>query len=148
MEHSVATPPILPTPTTIIKRQSMNQDLNGILVQCVHYPIPPMVPFSLPKNMDYHRLPTYIKSKFVYLQPGLHRFLQSEQSKWCITTRSSMKLENTHAIVEFIFKGIKPPCMVLGHESCRLLLAPDGRVVKKPWNTPVKHYLKVETHIL
>ena len=54
-----------------------------------------------------------------------------------------MKLENTHAVVEFIFKGIKPPYMVLGQELCMMLLTPDGRVVKKPNNPIINQFLKV-----
>ena len=54
-----------------------------------------------------------------------------------------MKSENTQAVVEFIFKGLQPPCLVLGHESCKILYTPDGKVVKKPNNPYVNQYLKV-----
>ena len=33
-----------------------------------------------------------------------------------------------------LFKGIKLPCMVLGHKSCMKLLTLEGRVVGKPMN--------------
>lgn len=81
MEHNVAAPPIFPTPTIVVKRRLFVLDVNGALVQCVHSPKTPMVHFSVLKNMDYDRLMTYIKSKFVYLRPKLHHFLQSAQSK-------------------------------------------------------------------
>ena len=54
-----------------------------------------------------------------------------------------MKAENTNAVVEFIFKGLEPPCMVLAQEACRILYTPDGKVVKKPNNPASPQYLKV-----
>ena len=93
--------------------------------------------------MDYGGLPIHIKSKLVYLRPGLRRFLQIAQSKWWVIIWSSMKSENTQAVVEFIFKGLEPPCLVLGQESCKLLTTPEGKIVKKPNNSAVNQYLKV-----
>ena len=54
-----------------------------------------------------------------------------------------MKAKNTNAVVEFIFKGIKPPCLVLAQEACRVLYTPDSKVVKKPNNPASLQYLKV-----
>lgn len=54
-----------------------------------------------------------------------------------------MQLEKTHVIVEFIFKGIEPPYMVLGQESCMTLSILEGRVVKKLGNPAMIQYLKV-----
>ena len=87
--------------------------------------------------------PTYIKSKLVYLRPRLRHFLHVALKKWLVIVWSSMKFENTQAVVEFIFKGLEPPCLVLGQESCRQLLTPEGRVVKKPNNPAASQYLKV-----
>ena len=67
--------------------------------------------------------------------------------QWWVTIWSFMKLENTHAVVEFIFKGIEPPYMILGQELCMMLLTPDGRVVKKPNNPIINQFLKVLTNV-
>ena len=136
-------PPILPNPPSPSKRRFLVLDLNGVLVQSVHCPKAPTVPFSKPESMDYGGLPVYIKSKLVYLRPWLRRFLEIAQTRWWVVIWSSMKLENTQAIVEFIFKGLEPPCLILGQDSCRTLITPEGRVVKKPGNTHVNQYLKV-----
>ena len=87
--------------------------------------------------------PRTIKIKLVYLWPWLRRFLQVALSKWWVIVWSSMKSENTQEIVEFIFKGLQPPCLVLGHESCRTLYTLDGRAVREPNNPAVNQYLKV-----
>jgi len=106
------------------------------------------VPFSTPERMDYDGLPTYIKSKLVYLRPGLRRFLERALALWWIVIWSSMKWETTHAVVEFLFKGIEFPCMVLGQESCRTLWTPEGTVVKKQGKPQVNQFLKVLKPIL
>jgi hypothetical protein len=54
-----------------------------------------------------------------------------------------MKAENTNAVVEFIFKGIEPPCLVLAQEACRALYTQDCKVMKKPNNPASPQYLKV-----
>jgi hypothetical protein len=131
-----------------VKKRFLVLDLNGVLVQSVHCPGAPTVAFSKPEMMDYGGLPIYIKSKLVYLRPWLRKFLQFVQSKWWVVIWSSMKLENTNAIVEFLFKGLHPPCLVLGQDSCRVLITPEGKVVKKPNNPVVNQYLKVLKPIL
>lgn len=85
MEHNMATPPILPTPITMVKYRFLVLDLNRVLVQCEDCPKALIVPFSIPKNMDYGRLQMYFMSKFIYLQFGLCHILQRAQSKWWIT---------------------------------------------------------------
>ena len=47
---------------------------------------------------------------------------------------SSMKAETTNAIVEFIFKGIEHPSMVLAQEACRILITREGVIIKIPNN--------------
>ena len=136
-------PPILPSPSPPPKTRFLVLDLNGVLVQCVHCPKVPTVPFCKPEDGNYDGPPAYIKSKLVYLRPWLRRFLQVALSKWWVIVWSSMKSENTQAIVEFIFKGLQPPCLVLGQDSCRTLYTPEGRVVKKPNNPAVNQFLKV-----
>lgn len=54
-----------------------------------------------------------------------------------------MKFKKTHMVVEFTFKGLQPPCLVLGQESCRILYTPKGRIVKESNNQVVNQYLKV-----
>jgi hypothetical protein len=128
-DNMVPPPPILPAPPLPPKTQFMVLDLNGVLVQCVHCPRVPKVPFCKPEDANYNVPPAYLK-------PWLRRFLQVALSKWWMIVLSSMKSKNTHAIMEFIFKGLQLPCLVLGHESCRTLYTPNGRVVRKPNNPP------------
>lgn len=77
----MANPSIIFHPTTVVKRQFVIMDLNGILVHCVHVSGPQTLPLSSPKNMDYGGLPTYIKSKLVYVRSTLRRFFQIVLSK-------------------------------------------------------------------
>jgi hypothetical protein len=84
--------------------------------------------------------PSYIKSKLVHLRPWLWRFLQIARTKWWVVVWSSMKVENTNAVVVFIFES---PCLVLEHEACRVLYTTDSKVVKKPNNPASPQYLKV-----
>ena len=109
----------------------------------MHCPKVPTVPFCKPEDGNYDGPPAYIKSKLVYLRPWLRGFLQVALSKWWVIVWSSMKFENTQMVLEFIFKGFQPPCLVLGHEFCKTLYTPDGRVVKKPNNPVVNQFLKV-----
>jgi hypothetical protein len=118
-------------------------DLNGVLVQCVHCPRVPTVPYCKPQEARYDGPPTLIKSKLVHLRPWLRHFLQIVTKKWWVVVWSSMTAENTNAVVEFIFKGMEPPCMVLAQKACRKLYTPQNQVVKKPNNPAVPQYLKV-----
>ena len=79
----------------------------------------------------------------MYLRPWLWRFMHVTLKKWWVIVWSSMKFENTLAIVEFIFKGLEPPYLVLGNELCKCLYTPDGRVVRMPNNPAMSQYLKV-----
>jgi hypothetical protein len=133
-------PPILPAPPLPPKTRFLVLDLNGVLVQCVHCP---RVPFCKPKDAKYDGPPTYIKSELVHLRLWLRRFLQIAHKKWWVVVWSSMTAENTNAVVEFIFKGIEPPCLVLAQDACKILYTPDRKVVKKPNNLASPQYLKV-----
>ena len=55
---------------------------------------------------------------------------------------SSMKAENTNAIVEFIFKGLELPCLVPTQEACRALTTWEGGTVRRPNNPMSPQYLK------
>ena len=118
-------------------------DLNGVLVQCVHSPKEPTVPHCRPSEEIYHGPPVYIKSKLVHLRPYLRQFLEVVQRRWWVIVWSSMTAENTNAIVEFIFKGLDHPCLVLAQEACRTLMTRDGGIVRKPNNPKSPQYLKV-----
>ena len=133
----------MPAPPPLPKKRFLVLDLNGVLVQCVHCPRVPTVPFCKPEDANYNGPPTFIKSKLVHLRPWLRTFLEIVQQRWWVVVWSSMKAENTNAVVEFIFKGLEPPCMVLAQEACRVLYTPDGKVVKKPNNPASPQYLKV-----
>lgn len=80
-----------------------------------------MVPFCKLEDANYVGSPMYIKNKLVQLRTWLQHFLQIAQSKWWGVVWSSMKYENTNAVMKFIFKGIEPPCLVLAHASCKIL---------------------------
>jgi hypothetical protein len=54
-----------------------------------------------------------------------------------------MTAENTNVVVEFIFKGIEPPCLVLAQDACKTLYTPDRKIVKKPNNPVSPQYLKI-----
>jgi len=100
------------------------------------------VPWCKPEEEIYHGPPAYIKSKLVHLRPYLRQFLKIIQKQWWVVVWSSMKAENTNAVVEFIFKGLEHPCMVLAQEACRTLQTRQGGIVKKPNNTSCPQYLK------
>jgi hypothetical protein len=136
-------PPPLPVRPLQPKTRFLVLDLNGVLVQCVHCPRVPTVPYCKPEDAKYDGPPTYIKSKLVHLRPGLRRFLQTIQRKWWVVVWSSMTADNTNAVVEFIFKGIEPPCLVLAEDACKTLYTPDRKIVKKPNNPTSPQYLKI-----
>lgn len=140
---SAMAPPILPAPSMALKTKFLVLDLNGVLVQCVHCPRVPTVPFCKPEDAKYDGPPAYIKSKLVHLRPWLRRFLQMVQRRWWVVVWSSMTPDNTNAVVEFIFKGIEPPCLVLAQNACKILYTHENKVVKKPNNPSVPQYLKV-----
>lgn len=135
--------PILPAPPLPPKTRFLMLDLNGVFVQCMHCSRVPTMHFCKPKDANYDGFPTYIKSIFVHLWLWLWRFLQIAQSKWWVIVWSFMKFENTQEIVEFIFKGLETPWLVIGYESSKSLYAPDSKVVKKPNNLIINQYLMI-----
>ena len=50
--------------------------------------------------------------------------------------------------MEFIFKGLEPPWLVLGQEVYKILYTPDNKVVKMPNKLSVNQYLKVSKQII
>ena len=56
-------PPPLPVRPLQPKTRFLVLDLNGVLVQCVHCPRVPTVPYCKPEDANYDGPPTYIKSK-------------------------------------------------------------------------------------
>lgn len=100
------------------------------------------MPHCKPEEEIYHGPPTYIKSKLVHLRPFLRQFLEITQKRWWVIIWSSMKAENTNAVVEFIFKGLEHPCLVLAQEACRTLLTKEGAIVRRPNNPNSPQYLK------
>ena len=141
-EGSAMAPPLSPAPPLRPKTCFLVLDLNGVLVQCVHCLRVPTVPFCKLKDAKYDGPPTYIKSKLVYLRPWLRRFLQFVQRKWWLVVWSSMTPDNTNAVVEFIFKGIEPPCLVLAQNACKIMYTPDMKIVEKPNNPAVPNTLR------
>ena len=59
-----------------------------------------------------------------------------------------MKARNTNAIVEFIFKGLELPCLVLAQKAFRTLTTREGGTVKRPNNPMSPQYLKFMKPIL
>ena len=92
--------------------------------------------------MDYDG-ETLINHKVLRVRPGLRRFLREVQDLAHVIVRSSMVLENTEPIVAFLFRGLSPPCLILGQESCNELLDEKGRLVPKIGGGGGQQFLKV-----
>lgn len=87
--------------------------------------------------MDYGKFPVYIKSNLIYMLPYLCHFLQIVQFKWWVLVWSFMRLDTTHAILEFIFKGLESLCLVVRQEPCKTLITREVKFMKKPNNPAV-----------
>ena len=118
---------------TFVKRQFLVLDLNGVLVQCL----------KARRSPSLHPR-TWTMAGFQHTAVSI----KFAQSKLWVTIWSFMKSTHTQVVVELIFKGIKPPCMVLGQELCMTLLTPEGRLLgsREPCCQPI--FESVETHIM
>lgn len=89
------------------------------------------------ENMDYNGLPMYIKRSSSTFSLDSTIFFSSDCAIQMVGDRLELHEIEEHPSYCTIFMGIDPPCMVLGQESCIMLLTPEGRVVRKPGNPAV-----------
>jgi hypothetical protein len=93
---------------------------------------PPPRPFNHPKEMNYDgELDTLINRKAVHARPGLCDFLREVLDLFHVIVWSSMIMDNTEAIVDFLFRGLPRPCLVLGQEACDELVDEKGFPIPK-----------------
>ena len=82
--------------------------------------------------MDYDgQLDTLINRKAVRPHPGVRDFLREVLDLFHVIVWSSMIMANTEAIVDFLFRGLPRPCLVLGQEACDELVDEKGFPVPK-----------------
>ncbi len=94
--------------------------------------------------MDYDgHFDTFINKKAVRARPGLRPFLREVLDLAHVIIWSSMVMDNTKAIVSFLFRDLAMPCMILGQEHCDELHDRSGRVVPKVAGGGGPQFLKV-----
>lgn len=106
-------------------------DLNGVLCHCTSS-AQRSGRLHVPSDLIYdENHPTIVGPKVVRVRPGVREFLSriSEVAYLCIW--SSMKLNTVELIIDFLFEGLRQPCLVLGQESCHVLHDEKGDVVLK-----------------
>jgi hypothetical protein len=91
-------------------------DLNGVLCQSNHISNSASKgPYRSPQDMDYGgRFDTLINKKVVRARPGLRCFLREVLGLAHVIIWSSMLMDNTKAIVGFLFRELAMPCLLLG----------------------------------
>ena len=90
-------------------------DLNGVLCQSKHIlHSASRGPFRSPQNMDYGgQFDTFILKKVIRARPGLRCFLCEVLGFAHVVIWSSMLMNNTKAIVGFLFQELAMPCLLL-----------------------------------
>ena len=108
-------------------------DLNGVLIMShPTHPKVPTCPFHHPDERDYDdEFDTLINLKVVCARPVLRNFLCEVLGFAHVVVWSSMIMENTEAIVHFLFRDFPSPCLVLGQEACEEHLDKKGLHVPK-----------------
>ena len=107
-------------------------DLNGVLFTPNTILKVPMHPFRHPDEREYDgKLDTLINHKVVCSRPGLQDFFCEVLSFAHVIVWSSMVLENTEPIVNFLLRDLPSPCLVLGQEACDELLDEKGLLIPK-----------------
>jgi hypothetical protein len=82
--------------------------------------------------MDYDgELDTLINRKAICARPGLWDFLREVLDLFHVVVWSSMVMDNTESIVDFLFHDLPSPCLVLGQEVCNELVDEKGFPVPK-----------------
>jgi len=103
-----------------------------------------MGPLRSPQEMDYEgKFYTLINKKAVRARPGLRRFLSDVLHLAHVVVWSSMLMDNTEAIVGFLFRELARPCLILGQEACDELRDRSGKVVPKVAGGGGQQFLKV-----
>ena len=109
----------------------------GSFVQCVHCLRSPQCFFASPKMQT--TMGPLCTSKTTCIPLPVALVFPADHPMKMVGDR----LELHEVWVEFILKGLEPPCLVLQHEFCENLYTPDNKVVKKPNNPTLNQYLKV-----
>ena len=118
-------------------------DLNGVLCHTERIPKVPKCSFSHPDDRNYDgELATLINRKAVRARPGMRDFLREVLGLAHVIVWSSMIMENTEAIVHFLFRDLPRPCLVLGQEACDELLNEKGFPVLKYGRGGGQQFLK------
>jgi hypothetical protein len=120
-------------------------DLNGVLCQSTHISNSASKgPYRTPQDMDYGgRFDTVINKKVVRVRPGLRCFLREVLGLAHVIIWSSMLMDNTKAVVSFLFRELAMPCLLLGQEHCDDLYDRSGKIVPKVGGGPGPQFLKV-----
>ena len=107
-------------------------NVNRVLCHIEHIPKVPTRPFRHPDERDYDgELDTLINRKAVRARPGLRDFLREVLDLAHVIVWSSMVMENTKPIVDFHFRNLPSPCLILSQEDCDELLDKKGLPVPK-----------------
>ena len=107
-------------------------DLNGMLYHTQHIFKVPTRPFCHPNERDYDsELDTLINRKAVRARPGLRDFLREVLDLAHVIVWSFMVMENMQPIVDYLFRDLPSPCLVLGQEDCDELLDEKGLPIPK-----------------
>jgi hypothetical protein len=72
-----------------------------------------------------------INHKAVRARPSLRDFLREVLDLFHVVVWSSMVMDNTESIVDFLFRGLPSPCLILGQEACNELVDEKGFLVPK-----------------
>jgi len=103
-----------------------------VLCHTQHIPKVPPRPFHHPDEMAYDgELDTLINRKAVRARPGVRDFLREMLGLFYVVVWSSMIMDNTESIVDFLFRELPRPCLVLGQEACDDLVDQKGLPVPK-----------------
>lgn len=132
-------------PSLPVRKNFIIFDLNGVLCQSTHISNSASKgPYRTPQDMDYGGLfDTLINKKVVRVRPGLRCFLREVLGLAHVIIWSSMLMDNTKAVVSFLFRELAMPCLLLGQEHCDDLYDRSGKIVPKVGGGRGPQFLKV-----
>jgi hypothetical protein len=120
-------------------------DLNGVLCHSM-----PMFKF-VQERVDGHWHKTVselrkgrVGNKMVFVRPGLKEFWTMLAESAFVCVWSSMKLENTRLVCDFLFEGLHKPALILGQNDCITVEGANRKVFMKSGDCEL--FLKVLKH--